>query len=72
MKIEVTVCQCVRNSPVLPPLNPNPERESPAVKAGLNRVYVIVNNYRTNFDDYREVYLLGIQVDMRLHEETEL
>jgi hypothetical protein len=28
-------------------------------------LYVIVNNYRTNYDDYREVYLLGIQVDMR-------
>ena len=27
-------------------------------------LYVIVNNYRTNFDDFREVYLLGIQLDM--------
>ena len=26
-------------------------------------LYVIVNNYRTNFDDFREVYLLGIQLD---------
>jgi hypothetical protein len=66
MKIEVTVCQCVRNSPVLLPLNPNPERKSPAVKAGLIRVYVIVNNYRTNFDDFREVYLFGIQSDSRI------
>ena len=40
-----------------------PVRESPA-EAGLNRVYVIVNNYRTNFDDFREVYLLGIQLDI--------
>ena len=23
-----------------------------------------INNYRTNFDDFRDVYLLGIQVDM--------
>ena len=28
------------------------------------RVYGVVNNYRTNFDDFRELYLLGIQVDM--------
>ena len=41
----------------------SPLRESPAVKAGLIRVYVIVNNYRTNFDDFREVYLFGSQVD---------
>ena len=27
-------------------------------------LYVIVNNYRTNFDDFREVYLLGIQLDI--------
>ena len=27
--------------------------------AGLIRVYVIVNNYRTNSDDFQEVYLLG-------------
>ena len=25
-------------------------------------LYVIVDNYRTNLDDYREVYLLGIQM----------
>ena len=25
---------------------------------------VIVNNYRTDFDDFREVYLLGIQLDI--------
>ena len=40
-----------------------PERENPA-EAGLNRVYVIVNNYRTYFDDFREVYLRGIQIDI--------
>ena len=27
-------------------------------------LYVIVNNYRTNFDDFRNVYLLGIQLDI--------
>ena len=42
-----------------------PACESPAVKAGLFRVYVIVDNYRTNLDDYREVYLLGIQMHSR-------
>ena len=42
--------------------SPIPERESPAVMAGLIRVYVIVNNYRTNFDDFIESYLFGIQV----------
>ena len=40
-----------------------PERESPA-EAGLNRVYVIVNNYRTDYDDFQELYLLGIQADI--------
>ena len=39
-------------------------RENPAVKAGLFRVYVTVDNYRTNFDDFLGVYLFGIQVDM--------
>ena len=42
--------------------SPIPERESPAVMAGLIRVYVIVNNYRTNFDDFWGLYLFGIQV----------
>ena len=32
--------------------------------AGLHNVYVIVNNYRTIFDDFRKVYLLGIQLDI--------
>ena len=27
-------------------------------------MYGAVDNYRTNYDDYRKVYLLGIQVDM--------
>ena len=27
-------------------------------------LYGVVNNYRTKFDDFREVYLLGIQLDM--------
>ena len=34
--------------------------------------YVIVNNYRTNFEDFREVYLFGIQVDNRLTKEAGL
>ena len=51
---------------------PIPERENPAVKAGLFRVYGIVNNYRTNFDVFREVYLFGIQVDNRLTKEAGL
>ena len=50
---------------------PIPERESPA-EAGLIRVYVIVNNYRTNFDDFWEVYLFGIQADNGLTKETGL
>ena len=29
--------------------------------AGLIRVYGQWDDYRTNFDDFREVYLLGIQ-----------
>ena len=48
---------------------PIPARESPA-EAGLNRVYVIVNNYRTNFDDFWEVYLFGSQVDRGLSKEA--
>ena len=28
------------------------------------RVYGVVNNYRTNFDDFRNVYQLGIQLDI--------
>ena len=27
-------------------------------------LYVIVNNYRTNYDDFRKVYLLGNQLDI--------
>ena len=63
LDLEVLVCQCVTNYPVLSPLNPALERESPAVKAGLIRVYGQWDNYRTNSDDFREVYLFGIQVD---------
>ena len=40
-----------------------PERENPAGSRAI-RVYVIVNNYRTNFDDFREVYLLGNQLSL--------
>ena len=41
----------------------------PAIEPG--RVsYVIVNNYRTNFDDFCEVYLFGIQVDRGLSKEA--
>ena len=32
--------------------------------------YVIVNNYRTNFDDFWEVYLFGSQVDRGLSKEA--
>ena len=28
------------------------------------------DNYRTNYDDFRDVYLLGIQVDNRLTKEA--
>ena len=28
------------------------------------------DNYRTNFDDFREVYLFGNQVDIRLSDEA--
>ena len=49
---------------------PIPERENPAVKAGLFRVYGQWDNYRTNFDDFRDVYLLGIQADDRLTKEA--
>ena len=51
---------------------PIPVRENPAVKAGLFRVYVTVNNYRTNYDDYLDVYLFGIQSDNRLTKEAGL
>ena len=30
------------------------------------------DNYRTNFDDFRDVYLLGIQADDRLTKEAGL
>ena len=43
---------------------PIPERENPAVKAGMFRVYGQWDNYRTNFDDFLGLYLFGIQVDM--------
>ena len=42
---------------------PSNTRESPAVKAGLIRVYGVVNLYLTFLDDLFEVYLIGIQVD---------
>ena len=45
-------------------------RENPAVKAGLFRVYGQWDNYRTNFDDFREMYLFGNQVDIRLSNEA--
>ena len=52
------------------PSEPVPVRENPAVKAGLFRVYVIVNNYLTFLDDLFEVYLIGIQVDVELIGKT--
>ena len=47
-------------------------RENPAVKAGLFRVYGQWDNYRTNYDDFLEMYLLGIQIDNRLTKEAGL
>ena len=35
-------------------------------------VYGVVNLYLTNFDDFREVYLFGIQADNGLTKETGL
>ena len=52
------------------PSEPVSGRENPAVKAGLFRVYGQWDNYRTNFDDFRDVYLLGIQADDRLTKEA--
>ena len=37
--------------------------------AGLIRVYGQRDNYRTNFDDFLELYLFGIQVDMEIIEK---
>lgn len=48
------------------------ERENPAVKAGMFRVYGVVNLYLTNFDDFREVYLFGIQADNGLTKDAGL
>ena len=36
----------------------------------LSFSYVTVNNYRTNFDDFREVYLFGSHVDIGLSKEA--
>ena len=47
-------------------------RENPAVKAGMFRVYGQWDNYRTNYDDFLEMYLLGIQIDNRLTKEAGL
>ena len=44
---------------------PSNTRESPAVMAGLIRVYGQRDNYRTSYDEFQDVYLFGIQVDMR-------
>ena len=49
-----------------------PKHENPAVKAGLFRVYGQWDNYRTNFEEFREMYLFGIQVDNRLTKEAGL
>ena len=52
MDSEVFVCQYVTNCTVLPPQSPIPLRESPAIKAGLIRVYGQWDNYRTNSDEF--------------------
>ena len=41
-------------------------RENPAVKAGLFRVYGVVNLYLTILDDLFEVYRVGIQSESRI------
>ena len=38
------------------------ERENPAVKAGMFRVYGVVNLYLTFWDDLLGIYLVGIQL----------
>ena len=49
-----------RKTGVVPP----PVRNKPALEGG-RPAYVIVNNYRTNYDVFQEVYLLGIQLDIK-------
>jgi hypothetical protein len=43
------------------PSEPVSRRENPAVKAGLFRVYGVVNLYLTFLEDIERMYLLGIQ-----------
>ena len=43
------------------PSEPFSRRENPAVKAGLIRVYGVVNSYLTFLEDMKRTYLLGIQ-----------
>ena len=44
--------------------SPIPERESPAVKAGLVRVYGVVNLYLTFLEELSVLYFIGIQLDI--------
>ena len=44
---------------------PIPVRENPAVKAGLFRVYGVVNLYLTFLEDLSVLYFIGIQLDMK-------
>ena len=48
---------------MLTPLNPSLDAKAGRQGRAI-RVYGIVDNYRTNFDDFRDVYLLGIQLDI--------
>ena len=43
------------------PSEPFSRRENPAVKAGLIRVYGVVNLYLTFPEDIKRMYLIGIQ-----------
>ena len=48
-------------SPRAAPSEPVPVRENPAVKAGLIRVYGVVNLYLTFLEEVERMYLIGIQ-----------
>ena len=45
------------------PSEPVPVRENPAVKAGLIRVYGVVNLYLTFLEGLTTLYYVGIQLD---------
>ena len=53
------------NCTVLTPLNPSLDAK-PGRQGRAIRVYGQWDNYRTNFDDFIDVYLLGIQLNIEL------